>query len=263
MATIAIANQKGGVGKTASTYHLAHAAAESGFDVLVVDADQQGNATRALGPDDLTPRTASLADALAPHTPTTLAQVIVNTDWDRIDLVPAGGDNLAAIESVLAAGMVGRESHLRDALAPVADDYGLILIDCSPSIGLLTVNALTAADGVLVVARPDLWSLDGLGRLFHTVGQVQDRYHPDLITAGVLVNGYDRRTRQGAHWTRTLRDECERAGIDVLGPYIPQRQVIADAQEMGMTLRESRDPGAELADLYAGHLSTIVAAVHP
>lgn len=254
---IAVANQKGGVGKSTTVYHLALAAASAGRRTLVIDADPQGNITRAIGPDDLDPQTVSLADVLAPQSDVTLEEILTETPWQNLTLAPAGGDNLAAIEQVIAAGTIGRETLLKKALSPVAAKFDLVLIDCNPSINILTTNALVASSDVLIVTRADMWSLDGLGRLFQSIAAVRSHYNQGLRTPKVLVNQHEARTRQARYWADQLSEQAQAGGVQLLSPYVPKRQIIADTLESAERLEDAGPDGRELARLYAEHLTTI------
>lgn len=187
---IALCNQKGGVGKTTSTINLAAALADYGRRVLVVDFDPQGAASVGLGvnPNDLErtvysllmERNASLADAVLP------------TAVPGLDLLPANIDLSAA--EVQLVGEVARESVLARVLRPAEDDYDAILVDCQPSLGLLTVNALTAAHGVLIPLACEFFALRGVAMLIETVEKVRDRLNPRLEIDGILATMYDPRT---------------------------------------------------------------------
>jgi len=207
---VAVANQKGGVAKTTTVVNLGAALAERGERVLVVDLDAQACATFSLGldPEDLE-RTASavLLGADAPA-----AELIVPTP-DGVDLLPAAID-LAGADRALAARR-GREYVLREALAPVRDSYDWILLDCSPSLGIITINALTAADAVIIPLQCETLSHRGVGQLMETIADVQRLTNPHLRIAGILPTLYDGRT---VHAKAVLADLGPRYGVPVLSP---------------------------------------------
>ncbi|QHT55725.1 ParA family protein [Cellulomonas sp. H30R-01] len=187
---IAMCNQKGGVGKTTTTINLAAALAEYGRRVLVVDFDPQGAASVGLGVNPheldrtvynlLMERDARIADAVRP------------TATPGLDLLPANIDLSAA--EVQLVGEVARESVLARVLRPVLDDYDLVLVDCQPSLGLLTVNALTAAHGVVIPLECEFFALRGVALLIETIEKVRDRLNPRLEVDGILATMYDSRT---------------------------------------------------------------------
>lgn len=187
---IAMCNQKGGVGKTTTTINLAAALAEYGRRVLVVDFDPQGAASVGLGVNPheldrtvynlLMERDASIHDVVRP------------TATAGLDLLPANIDLSAA--EVQLVGEVARESVLSRVLRPVLDDYDLVLVDCQPSLGLLTVNALTAAHGVVIPLECEFFALRGVALLIETIEKVRDRLNPRLEVDGILATMYDART---------------------------------------------------------------------
>ncbi len=187
---IALCNQKGGVGKTTTTINLAAALADYGRKVLVVDFDPQGAASVGLGVNPheldrtvynlLMERTAALADVVRP------------TEVANLDLLPANIDLSAA--EVQLVGEVARESVLSRVLRAAEDDYDVVLIDCQPSLGLLTVNALTAAHGVLIPLECEFFALRGVALLIETVEKVRDRLNPRLQIDGILATMHDSRT---------------------------------------------------------------------
>lgn len=185
---VAVAMQKGGVGKTTSTINLARAASVAGHRVLVVDLDPQGNASTALAAEDVADDQVTVADAIVPGTDVALADVLVPTVWPGVDLAPSAGETLATAERLIAAANHGREHRVTEALDGLPAPYDLVLIDCPPALGQLTVNALAAVDRVLVVAEADQWSADGLAMLRRTVQGVQRYSNPGLGWAGVLIN---------------------------------------------------------------------------
>lgn len=185
---IAIANQKGGVGKTTTTVNLAAALGEKGKKLLLVDADPQGNATSGLGINKRS-ITKSTYDLLTNDL--SIQELIIHTEFKNVDIVPAS-IGLAGAELELVEEK-GRESKLKKGLLPVRYEYDYILIDCPPSLGLLTLNALIAADTVLVPAQCEYFALEGLSQLISTVRTVKRMYNTGLDIEGVLLTMYDGR----------------------------------------------------------------------
>src|SRR5829696_4052474 len=190
---IALANQKGGVGKTTTTINLGAALAEQGRHVLLVDMDPQGALSVGLGFNPLALEQTVynlLLDRKADPGP-----VIERTKQDGLELLPSNID-LAAAE-ILLAPEVGRERALARVLRPLRERYDYVLIDCPPSLGLLTVNALTAADGVLIPLECEYFALRGVALLLQTIDKVRDRLNPRLEVAGILATMHDSRTLHG------------------------------------------------------------------
>jgi len=186
----AISNQKGGVGKTTTAVNLGACLAALGYRVLLVDADPQGNAGSSLGLDKAALKT-TLYDALLGEAPT--AEVVRPTHLPNLDLLPS--TNVLAGAEIELVDLPERETYLRRALATVAGTYAVILIDCPPSLGLITVNALTAAEGVLIPIQCEFLALEGLLQLVQTVDRVKSTVNHTLNVTGVVMTMYDARTR--------------------------------------------------------------------
>ena len=235
---VAVANQKGGVAKTTSVVSLGAAFADAGLRVLLVDLDAQACLTFSLGvdPEDVE---LSVSDVLLDGVPA--AEVARRLD-DGVDLLPATFD-LSGVEAMLLP-VDDRERVLRGALEAVGDSYDVVLLDCSPSLGLLTLNALGAADEVVIPVQCEMLSHRGVGQLLDTVADVQRLLNPDLRVRGLLPTMFDGRL---AHARAVLADLAERYEVPVLTP-IPRSTRFAEAAGMGTSiLRTARRSAGALA----------------
>ncbi len=225
MGTIyAITNQKGGVGKTTTAINLAACVAEAGYRTLLVDIDPQCNATVGLGVrKDLPSTTYDLISGSA-----TLQEVVVPTIVDRLFLAPSGADLAGA--TVELPRIAGTETRLRDALATVREQYAFTFLDCPPSLGPLTVNALVAADRVIVPVQTEYFALEGLAGLLDTLTLVQRELNPRLTIAGMLLTMYDSRTRLAQDVEREVREHFPELVFETV---IPRNVRISESPGFG------------------------------
>ncbi|WKY79461.1 AAA family ATPase [Leuconostoc lactis] len=236
---IALANQKGGVGKTTTSVNLGAALAQAGQRVLLVDIDAQGNATSGSGIDKSELERDSY-DVIVDGAP--LHEVIVPTD--NYDLVPAT-IQLSGAEIELAD-KKEREYRLKAALGTVADDYDFILIDNPPALGLLTVNAFTAADAILIPVQTEFYALEGLGQLLNTIELVRQQFNPDLDIAGILLTMYDGRTNLAKQVAEEVRNYF---GDKVYDTVIPRTVRLSEAPSYGQAIIDF-DPRSVGAQVY-------------
>lgn len=238
---ITIANQKGGVAKTTTAVNLSACLAAWGRKVLLVDIDPQGNATSGLGVDRDN-LTASIYDLLLGEGE--IEGVIIDTGIENLDLVPAN-ISLAGAE-IEMVGMEKRETKLRDFLIPIRDRYHYIFIDCPPSLGLLTINALTAASSVLIPIQCEYYALEGVGQLLQTINLVQQRLNPHLLLEGVLLTMFDARTNLAIQVVDEVKDYF---GNKVFSTVIPRNVRLSEAPSHGKPVI-TYDPRSKGAILY-------------
>ncbi len=238
---IAITNQKGGVGKTTTAINLGAALAVSDVKVLLIDGDPQGNSTSGLGVQK-TPGLATIYDVLVDGKD--IAQAICPTSMDGLEILPAD-KNLIGVNLQLV-NEEGRESILRERLQSIRDKYDFILIDCPPALDLLTLNALLAADSVLIPIQCEFFALEGVSELMDTIERIRESFSHPLKTEGILLTMYDDRTNLTRQVAADLR---EFFGDDVFKTVIPRNVRLAEAPSHGKSIL-SYDPGSRGAEAY-------------
>lgn len=209
--TIAVTNQKGGVGKTTTAINLAASLAVLEYKTLILDADPQANATSGIGFNPKNIKTSiyeCIIDDLDPK------EVILSTDTPHLDLMPAHIDLVGAeIEMI---NIPNREKMMSRVIDKIRDDYDFIIIDCSPSLGLITVNSLTAADSVIIPVQCEYFALEGLGKLLNTIKIVQSRLNTDLDIEGILLTMYDSRLRLSKQVTEEVKTHFQTMVFDTI-----------------------------------------------
>ncbi len=236
---IAIANQKGGVGKTTTAVNLAASLAMAGLKTLLVDMDPQGNASSGVGVDSRALEK-TLYDAIVGNVDS--AQLLENTDISNLSLLPSN-QGLSGLEVELV-GQQGRAFYLKKALEPLLESYDFVLIDSPPSLGLLTVNVLCAAASVLIPIQCEYYALEGLGQLLNVVTRVREGLNPGLAIEGILLTMYDRRL----NLSRQVAQEAVRYFDDkVYQTVIPRNVKLSEAPSFGkpVMLYDLESPGAQ------------------
>ena len=249
MRVVAFANQKGGVGKTTSAVNTAVVLASRGYRVLLLDMDPQGNATSSLGIDKQA-LDGSMYDVLVDEAP--IAECVVAEARPHLDVVPTTS-TLAAAEIELVS-VPNRERRLARACNRARHDYDVALIDCPPSLGLLTINSLTAAGEVVVPIQCEFLALEGVSQLITTIDLTRRQLNPTLDLLGVLMTMYDARTRLSAHVVEEVRRYFPHR---IFGAIVPRSIRLAEAPSYGQGIAEY-DPGSRGARAYAAFVTELI-----
>lgn len=244
---IAVANQKGGVGKTTTSINLSACLAEQGKKVLLVDMDSQGNTTSGLGLEK-NELEKTIYEVLRDEISINDAIIEIEDCFENLSLIPANRNLAGAeIELITAENM---QFILKEKLAPIRDQYDYIILDCPPALGMLTVNAMTASDSVLVPIQCEFYALDGLSQLIYTIELIQKNLNPNLYIEGVVFTMFDARTNLSLQVVENVKDNLNQ---NIYKTIIPRNVRLAEAPSHGLpiNLYDKKSSGAEAYKLLA------------
>ena len=241
MKILSICNQKGGVGKTTTTVNLAASLAERGKKVLLIDMDPQGNAGSGLGLNKYRIEK-SIYHALIGECP--LSQVARKTDFPNLYIAPSNRDLIGAEVELISA--FARENKLKNALEETASEYDYILIDCPPSLNLLTVNALTASDAVIIPVQCEYYALEGISELVHTIELIKENLNQDLIIGGIVLTMYDSRNNLSHQVVKEVQEHFKDRAFRTL---IPRNVKLSESPSHGLPI-QVYDPKSKGAETY-------------
>lgn len=251
---LAIANQKGGVGKTTTSINLAAYLSRLGRSVLVVDCDAQANATTGLGIDRASIEGNTLYEAITGQI--TFEDIIIRTSLDGLDLAPSSPVLAGAEVELVERGSF--QTTLREILRPLAMRWDIVVLDCPPSLGVLTTNALVAADGVIVPVQCEYLALEGLAQLMRTIELVRSSANPSLRLAGLVLTMYDARTNLSQQVAQEVRDHFP----STFQALIPRNIRLGEAPSYGQTILEY-DPASRGAEAYSALAEEVLSRLEP
>ena len=245
---IALTNQKGGVGKTTTAINLSAALGEAGQRVLLIDFDPQGNATTGMMKDRLAADAKTVYELLCGLADP--GECIIRDVAEGVDLMPASVSLSGAEVELLELDSTETKTQLRDCIHSLKTQYDFILIDCPPSIGILTINALTASDGAIIPVQCEFYALEGLRQVIETIRLIQAKLNPELIIEGILLTMFNSRTRLSVQVVDTVRDTVrEELNEPVFQTMIPRNVRLAEAPSFGEPITVY-DPSSRGADSY-------------